>query len=71
MVGERPHNEIGYHAVRTGDNYGEHTIVFGMLGETIELKVGASNRDCYASGALAAAKFVVKQSPGIYSMYDG
>ena len=70
MVGERPHNEIGYHAVRTGDNYGEHTIVFGMLGETIELKVGASNRDCYASGALEAAKFVVKQSPGIYSMYD-
>jgi 4-hydroxy-tetrahydrodipicolinate reductase len=41
-----------------------------MLGETIELKVGASNRDCYASGALEAAKFVVKQSPGIYSMYD-
>jgi len=37
---------------------------------TIELKVGASNRDCYASGALEAAKFVVKQSPGIYSMYD-
>ncbi len=70
MVGQRPHNEIGYHAVRTGDNYGEHTIVFGMLGETIELKVGASNRDCYATGALEAAKFVVSQSPGIYSMYD-
>lgn len=70
MVGQRPHDEIGYHAVRTGDNPGEHTIVFGMLGETIELKVGASNRDCYASGALAAAKFVVKQSPGIYDMYD-
>jgi len=70
MVGQRPHNEIGYHAVRTGDNPGEHTIVFGMLGETIELKVGASNRDCYASGALAAAKFAVKQSPGIYDMFD-
>jgi 4-hydroxy-tetrahydrodipicolinate reductase len=41
-----------------------------MLGETIELKVAASNRDCYASGALAAAKFVVQQSPGIYDMYD-
>ena len=70
MVGQRPHDEIGYHAVRTGDNPGEHTIVFGMLGETIELKVGASNRDCYASGALAAAKYVVKQSPGLYDMYD-
>lgn len=70
MVGQRPHDEIGYHAVRTGDDPGQHTIVFGMLGETIELKVAASNRDCYASGALAAAKFVVNQTPGIYDMYD-
>ncbi len=70
MTGQRPGSEIGYHAVRTGDNPGEHTIIFGMLGETIELKVAASNRDCYASGALAAAEFVVGQSPGMYSMFD-
>ena len=69
-TGQRPHNEIGYHAVRTGDDTGQHTIVFGMLGETIELKVASSNRDCYASGALAAAKFVATQSPGLYNMYD-
>ena len=69
-TGQRPRNEIGYHAVRTGDDTGQHTIVFGMLGETIELKVASSNRDCYASGALAAAKFVATQSPGLYSMYD-
>lgn len=56
--GQRPHGEIGYHAVRTGDNPGEHTIVFGLLGETLELSVRASNRDCYAHGALAAAKFL-------------
>lgn len=69
-TGQRPRNEIGYHAVRTGDDTGQHTIVFGMLGETIELKVASSNRDCYASGALAAAKFVATQSPGLYNMYD-
>ena len=69
-TGQRPHNEIGYHALRTGDDTGQHTIVLGMLGETIELKVASSNRDCYASGALAAAKFVAKQQPGLYSMYD-
>lgn len=68
--GSRPHNEIGYHAVRTGDNPGEHTMIFGMLGETIELTVRASNRDCYASGALAAAKYVVGKPPGIYDMFD-
>src|SRR4029079_8807456 len=33
--GQRPRSEIGYHALRTGDNVGEHTIVFGMMGETI------------------------------------
>ena len=70
IVGQRPQNEIGYHAVRTGDNPGEHTIVFGMLGETIELKVAASNRDCYAAGALAAAAYVASQQPGMYDMYD-
>lgn len=70
MVGERPQTEIGYHAIRAGDNPGQHTILFGMLGETIELKVAASNRDCYAAGAIAAAKFVVKQGAGLYSMYD-
>ncbi len=68
--GRRPHNEIGYHAVRVGDNPGEHTIVFGMLGETIELKVSASNRDCYASGALSAAKFLVGKPVGLYGMKD-
>ena len=67
--GQRPRDEIGYHAIRTGDNPGEHTIVFGMLGETIELSVKASNRDCYALGALAAAKFVVGKAPGIYDMF--
>ena len=68
--GKRPHEEIGYHAIRTGDNPGEHTIVFGMLGETVELTVRASNRDCYALGALAAAKYLVAQPPGLYGMYD-
>ena len=37
--GHRPRHQIAYHALCTGDNPGEHTIVFGMLGETIELTV--------------------------------
>jgi 4-hydroxy-tetrahydrodipicolinate reductase len=68
--GKRTHEEIGYHALRTGDNPGEHTIVFGMMGETLELTVKATNRDCYALGALAAAKFVAGKPPGLYSMND-
>ena len=68
--GQRPRNEIGYHALRTGDNPGEHTIVFGMLGETIELTVAASNRDCYAQGALLAADWIVDKPAGLYGMND-
>lgn len=68
--GERPRNEIGYHALRSGDNPGEHTIVFGMLGETIELKVAASNRDCYAQGALLAADWIFDKPAGLYNMND-
>ena len=69
-IGERPHNEIGYHAVRIGDNPGEHTILFGLCGETLEITVKASNRDCYALGALAAAKFLHDKPPGLYAMTD-
>ena len=68
--GKRPHGEIGYHAIRVGDNPGEHTIVFGMLGETIDLTVRASNRDCYGLGALAGAKFLAGKSPGMYGMRE-
>lgn len=70
QCGQRTRNEIGYHAVRTGDDPGQHTIIFGMLGETIELRVAASNRDCYALGALAAAKFLVGRPAGMYNMFD-
>jgi 4-hydroxy-tetrahydrodipicolinate reductase len=68
--GKRPHDEIGYHAVRAGDNPGEHTILFALLGETLELTVRASNRDCYAQGALAAAKFLAGKPAGLYGMAD-
>ena len=68
--GARPHAEIGYHAVRAGDNPGEHTVIFGMLGETIELGVAATSRDSYALGALAAARWLVGKPPGLYGMHD-
>jgi 4-hydroxy-tetrahydrodipicolinate reductase len=68
--GLRPQSEIGYHALRTGDNVGEHTIVFGMLGETIDLTVRGHTRDSYAYGALQAAKFLIGQGAGMHSMAD-
>lgn len=68
--GERRREEIGIHAVRAGDVVGEHTIIFSSLGERLELVHRAHTRDCFVQGALAAARFLVSQPPGLYSMAD-
>jgi len=70
LVGERPVKEIGMHAVRVGDNVGEHTIVFSTLGETMELVHRGHTRDAYVRGALAAAKFLAGKPAGRYTMND-
>jgi 4-hydroxy-tetrahydrodipicolinate reductase len=70
IVGERTANEIGMHAVRTGDNVGEHTIIFSTLGETMELVHKGHTRDAYVRGALQAAKFLATKGPGRYTMND-
>ena len=45
-------------------------IVFGLMGETLQIDVRGHTRDSYAYGALAAAKFLVTQKAGVYSMAD-
>jgi 4-hydroxy-tetrahydrodipicolinate reductase len=70
LVGERPIDEIGVHAVRAGDNVGEHTIIFSTMGETLELVHKGYSRDSYAQGALAGAKFLAGKPAGTYTMAD-
>jgi 4-hydroxy-tetrahydrodipicolinate reductase len=70
QVGERPRGEIGLHALRTGDNPGEHTVVFGLMGECLELSHRALNRDGFALGALDAARFLAGKPPRLYTMND-
>ncbi len=70
LVGERTPREIGMHAVRSGDNVGEHTILFSTLGETMELVHKGHTRDAYVRGALQAAKFLATKGPGRYTMED-
>jgi len=48
----------------------DHTVIFGGIGERIEVTHRASSRDTFARGALRAAHWVVKQSPGLYDMMD-
>jgi len=70
MVGARPPEEIGIVALRAGDAVGDHTVVFGGLGERLELVHRAQSRDCLARGALRAARWIVDRAPGLYSMRD-
>ncbi len=66
----RPRHEIGIHAVRAGDIVGEHTIFLTALGERIELTHRAHSRDTFASGAIAAVRFLLSKQYGVYSMFD-
>jgi 4-hydroxy-tetrahydrodipicolinate reductase len=67
---DRTQGEIDIHALRIGDSPGEHTVIFGFLGETLELSHRAFNRDGFARGAIEAAKFLVGKPVGLYSMKD-
>jgi len=70
LVGERPAKEIGLHAIRAGDIVGEHTVIFGGMGERLEIVHRAQSRDNFARGALRAAKWIVQQASGLYDMQD-
>jgi len=69
-LAERARKEIGMAALRSGDVVGEHTVVFGSLGERIELTHRAHSRDNFARGALRGARFIATARPGLYSMQD-
>lgn len=70
LIGERTKKEIGIQTVRAGDIVGEHTVLFGGLGERIEITHRASSRDTFARGALRAAIWVHNKSAGLYDMQD-
>ena len=70
MIGERRAGEIGIQTIRAGDIVGDHTVLFGGMGERLELTHRAQSRDTFAAGALRAAEWVSAQPPGLYDMQD-
>jgi len=62
--------EIVIHSLRMGDVPGTHTIIFSLKGESLEITHKAMSRECFALGALRAARFVSLARPGLYSMQD-
>ena len=67
---KRPKKEIGISAVRGGSIVGEHEVIFAGPDEVIEIKHTAFSRSIFANGAIAAAKFLAVQDPGMYDMSD-
>lgn len=69
-TGEREPKQIGFQTIRAGDIVGEHTVMFGGVGERIEITHKASSRMTFANGAVRAAGWVVGRAPGVYDMED-
>ena len=67
LVGARRSGEIGFSALRGGDVIGEHTVLFATDGERLELTHRAGSRDSFARGALAAAVWIARREPGMYT----
>ena len=63
-------NTIGFSSIRGGDVVGEHTVVFFMEGERVEITHKASSRMIYANGAVRAANWLHNKPNGLYSMQD-
>ncbi len=70
LIGARKKDEIGIQTVRAGDIAGEHTVLFGGIGERIEITHRAHSIENFARGAVRAAKWVINQPNGLYDMQD-
>ncbi len=70
IVGERPSKEIGIHAVRAGDIVGDHIVLFGGIGERLEIIHRAQSREPYVKGALKAAKWVINAPKGLHDISE-
>ena len=70
QTGERPAGAIGFQSIRAGDVVGDHTVLFALAGERIEISHKAASRLAFVRGALHAAKWIANRPPGLYDMHD-
>ncbi len=70
QTGERTRDEIGFQVIRGGDIVGEHTVMFCMDGERVEITHKATSRMTFAAGAVRAAHWAMGRDSGLYDMRD-
>ncbi len=66
----RKSEEVGIHAVRGGTIVGDHEVIFAGEDEVISIRHQAFSRQVFATGAIAAARFLSSKKRGLYSMKD-
>ena len=69
-LSERKKTDIGLLSVRAGDITGEHTVMFGGIGERMELVHRVHSREAFGRGAIRAAQWVADKEKGFYGMQD-
>jgi 4-hydroxy-tetrahydrodipicolinate reductase len=67
---QKTQSEIPVQSIREGDVVGEHTVIFRGPGERLELTHRAASREIFGRGALRAAKWIINQPAGLYSMQN-
>lgn len=67
-AGNISQDSIEINSIRKGEIVGDHAVTFESDQDCITITHHAKNRDIFAQGALEAAKFVVKQTPGLFGM---
>lgn len=65
-----PTRTCQYQSARLGNVPGEHHVTFATDDECIEITHKACDRMIFARGALKAAKWIVNQPPGLYTMQN-
>jgi 4-hydroxy-tetrahydrodipicolinate reductase len=65
-----PTPEINIASNRVAEVPGDHTVLFALKDERLEITHRTDDRAIFARGALRAAKWVARKSPGLYDMQD-
>lgn len=67
---DKTYDDIAFHSIRAGNTPSTHRIIFGCMGEKMEISHDAYDWRCYAEGACDAVEFMADKEPGLYSMED-
>lgn len=68
LTGARVEGTIGFSALRGGTVVGDHDVIFAGTGERLRLGHIAEDRTIFARGAVRAARWIVGQPVGRYTM---